>query len=430
MTVACYTTSEVLGHGGAEGEPPGMSKRLRITLISISCFLLFYIVIGSLLGESQSATEDKAYRDLGVYSEVLTRIKHDYVTEPNLSKVTNGAIRGLLEALDPYSTYFTPQEYQAYLQQPNLGPADVGMFVAKRLGFATVVSVLPGSPAEKAGIRPGDLLDMVEGVSARDLSVVQIMRTLAGPPGTTVTLSVVREARGEPQKITLTRATLIYPPVISKMIGDDAYLRVASFNQGMAAEVAARLKEMGAQGAKKVILDLRNCAGGDPQEGIATANLFLDKGLITYIAGQRYPRENIDANSSKQVWRLPVAILINQSTAGPAELVAAAILGNKRGEVVGTRSFGVGVVQKLIPVGDGSAILLSVAKYYAPDGKAILDNGVTPSVIQAASRETAALDDEDESEEVTPEQFGGKDDLQLQKAIEILNQAPTSAEVR
>ena len=120
-----------------------------------------------------------------------------------------------------------------------------------------------------------------------------------------------------------------------------------------------------------------------------------------------------------------MAVLINQSTAGPAELVASAILGNKRGEVVVTRSFGVGVVQKLIPVGDGSAILLSVAKYYGPNGKAILDNGVTPSVIQPAVRETASLDDENEPE--VPEQFGGKDDLQLQKAIEILKQGSAPA---
>ena len=403
-----------------------MTKRIRLTLISISCFLLFYLIIGALLGKNESSTEDKAYRDLGVYSEVLTRIKHDYVTEPNLTKVTDGAIRGLLEALDPYSTYFTPEQYQAYLQQPEPGPASVGLFAAKRMGFATVVSVLPGGPTEKAGIKVGDLLDLVEGKSTRELSVVQIMRMLAGPPGSTVTLAVVREARGEPQKMTLTRVALSYPPVITKLIDDTAYLRVATFNPGKAAELAAKLKEFSAQGAKKVVLDLRNCAGGEPQEAIDTANLFLDQGLITYVTGQRYTREDVSANASKQVWRLPMAVLINQSTAGPAELVASAILGNKRGEVVGTRSFGVGVVQKLIPVGDGSAILLSVAKYYGPNGKAIHDNGITPSVIQPAGQETASLDD-DENEQEVPEQFGGKDDLQLQKAIEILKQGSAPA---
>src|SRR5579859_4033390 len=128
-----------------------MNKRIRIFLISISCALLFYVALGGVLGKGNSSTE-KTYRDLGVYTEVLSRIKTDYVTEPNLKKVTGGAIRGLLESLDPYSTYFTPQEYQDYLAHPDPGPADVGIFISKKMGFATVVSVLPGSPAEKAGI--------------------------------------------------------------------------------------------------------------------------------------------------------------------------------------------------------------------------------------------------------------------------------------
>src|ERR1700682_1754564 len=134
------------------GATPRMTSPIRVSLISISCFLLFYIVIGGVLGKNDSSTE-KAYRDLGVYSEVLSRIKQDYVTEPNLPEVTDGGIRGLLEALDPYSTYLSPQEYQEYLQHPEPGPATVGIFISKRMGFATVISVLPGSPAETAGVK-------------------------------------------------------------------------------------------------------------------------------------------------------------------------------------------------------------------------------------------------------------------------------------
>jgi carboxyl-terminal processing protease len=141
-----------------------MSNRVRALLIGTSCFLLFYVLLGGLLGKNDTSSE-KTYRNLGVYSEVLSRIKSDYVTEPDLTKVTGGAIRGLLEALDPYSTYFTPKEYQEYLKQPEAGPASVGIFLAKRLGFATVVSVLPGSPAEKAGVKAGDLLDRSNGCS-------------------------------------------------------------------------------------------------------------------------------------------------------------------------------------------------------------------------------------------------------------------------
>ena len=395
-----------------------MSNRVRSWLIGISCFVVFYVVLGGLLAKNDSAN-DKTYRNLGVYSEVLSRIKSDYVTEPDLRKVTGGAIRGLLEALDPYSTYMTPAEYQDYLRQPEPGPADVGTFVAKRMGFATVVSVLPGSPAEKAGVKVGDLLDRVENTSARELSVVQIQRMLAGPPGSTASVTLVREARGDPQKVTITREELKYPPVVSKMADDNtAYLRVASFNKGKAAEIAAKVKELTVAGATKVVLDLRNCAGGDPQEAVETASLFIDKGLIAYIQGQRFPRQDLMANPTGSVSKLPLAVLINQSTAGPAELVASAVEADKRGEVVGTRSFGIGVYQKLITMDDGSALLLSVAKYYGPDGKAIQDNGVNPTVAQTASDESANADDDNDSNE--PEHFGDKDDQDLRKAIEVL----------
>ena len=402
-----------------------MSKRIRLLLITVSCFLVLYIVLGGLLGKNDS-TSDKTYRNLGVYSEVLSRIKSDYVTAPDLKKVTGGAIRGLLEALDPYSTYFSPQEYQDYLRQPEAGPASVGIFLAKRMGFATVVSVLPGSPAERAGVKVGDLIDRVENTAARELSVVQIQRLLAGPAGSTVTLTLVREARAEPQKVPIARAVLSYPPVVAKMVEEGAgYIRIASFSKGKAAEIAAKLKELTANGADKIILDLRNCAGGETQEAVDTASLFLEKGLVAYLQGQRYPRQDLPAKPPADVCKLPLAVLINQSTAGPAELVASAILGNKRGALVGVRSFGVGVFQKLIPLDDGSALLLSVAKYYGPDGKAIQDNGVAPSVVESGTGETAILDDEGEPTE--PEHFGGKDDLQLRKAIEILKQQYTPA---
>ena len=338
-----------------------MTNRIRGVLITFSMVVIFYLLVGALLAKNENSSE-KTYRDLGVYSEVLNRIKQEYVTEPDLRKVTDGAIRGLLESLDPYSTYLTPDQYQEYLQHPDPGPANVGIFLSKRLGYATVVAVLPGSPAEKAGLKRGDLVDEVGSTPARELSVLQIERMLAGQPGTNITITVVREARGDPQGIVVTRAVINYPPVISKILEDGTgYLRVATFNKGIAREVAAKIKELQSQGAHKIVLDLRNCAGGEVDEAVATASDFLDKGLVTYISGQRYPRQDVEAHPSGQVCQLPMVVLINQSTAGPSEIVASAVLGNKRGEVVGVKSFGVGVFQKPIPVGDGSALLLAVA---------------------------------------------------------------------
>jgi carboxyl-terminal processing protease len=403
-----------------------MTKPVRATLITVSVVLMSYVVVGGVLGSSETSSE-KTYRDLGVYSEVLNRINQEYVTSPDLKKVTDGAIRGLLESLDPYSTYLTPDEYKEYLQHPVPGPADIGLFISKRMGYATVVAILPGSPAEKAGVKPGDLIDQVDGTPSRQLSVVQLEREMAGPSDSVVKLTLVREGRTDPVIISVTRGPLNYPPVFTKMVDEGTgYLRVATFNKGIAQELAGKIKQLESQGAHKLVLDLRDCAGGEIQEAVDTASLFLEKGLVTYISGQRFPRQDVDVHPTGQVCGLPLALLINQSTAGPAELVASAMLRNKRGDVVGVRSFGEGVYQKPIPVGDGSALLLAVAKYYGADGKPISENGVTPSVVQPASTADAESADE-ESPTEEPEHFGGKDDLQLRKAIEVLGQPATVA---
>jgi carboxyl-terminal processing protease len=399
-----------------------MTKRVRLLVIFISSLLIFYVIIGGVLGRGSTDQGEKSYRDLGVYSQVLSRIQQEYVTQPNLKNVTKGAIRGLLEALDPYSTYFTPAEYQQYLEHPDAGPASVGIYVSKRMGFATVVAVLPDSPAEKAGINPGDLIDEVNGERIREYSVVQINRLLDGAAGTTVDLSVIKGTQGQPEKVNLTREIHKNAPLEAKTINSNTvYVRVPTFDQGKSDEIAARIKQLITDGDTKIVLDLRDCAGGSEKEGEKTANLFLDHGLITYLYGQRYPRKEVVAQASDQITKLPLAVLINQSTAGPAEIVAGAILDNKRGDVVGVTSFGVGVYQKLIPVGDGSALLLSVAKYYTPDGKPIPGNGITPNIMQAAESEAAAV-----SGETASPRFGGPNDKQLQKALQILNKKPVS----
>ena len=396
-----------------------MSHRLRFLLIIVSCVLVFYIVIGGLLGEGTSPNEE-TYRDLGVYSEVLSRIKSDYVTQPDLHKVTGGAIRGLLEALDPYSTYFSPEQFKAYLADPNPGPGRVGIFVSKRFGFATVVSVLPASPAEKAGVKPADLIDRINGQPVRNLSAVQIQRELAGQPGSTVDVWVVDQTRGKPQKVSLTRIAIAPPAVSAKLVDDQtAYIRVSTFNNGKAKEIQSAAKSLLNQGANKVVLDLRDCAGGNVDEAVKTASLFIKKGLIAYTYGQRSPRHDYMAEPMGEVIQLPLAVLINRATAGPAEIVADAVLCDKRGDVVGATSFGVGVVQKPIAVGDGSGLLLSVAKYYGPDGKAIENHGVTPNIMVPGLGQEMTLNG---GELVGPDQYGTKADIQLQRAIDALKQ--------
>src|SRR5205823_9910559 len=199
-------------------------------------------------------------------------------------------------------------------------------------------------------------------------------------------------------------------------------IQVDAFTKGKSQEVAAKVRALQKAGARKLILDLRNCAEGDESEGISVANLFLNHGTITYLQGQKYPREAFNADASKAITSLPLAVLVNKGTAGPAELVAAAVMENARGDVVGDKTFGDGSVQKVIPLPDGSALILSVAKYYSPGGKAIQDTAVTPNIVVADNDDDgAAPEDEDntappvEEKKQVPQQ-----DEQLNKAVEIL----------
>ena len=236
---------------------------------------------------------------------------------------------------------------------------------------------------------------------------------------------MVRARRAEPQKVVITRDIVAIPPVTDKMIDESiAAIRVDAFTKGKSQEVANKIKALQKAGAKKLILDLRNCAEGDEAEGIATANLFLNHGTITYLQGQKYPREAFNADPSKAITNLPLAVLVNKGTAGPAEIIAAAILENARGDVVGDKTFGDGSIQKTMELPDGSALILSIAKYYTPTGKAIQDTAVTPNVLVADTEEEGPVPDEDEN--VAPADEGAKKvqapqpDQQLLKAVEVL----------
>jgi carboxyl-terminal processing protease len=234
---------------------------------------------------------------------------------------------------------------------------------------------------------------------------------------------VVRARRSEPQKMVITRDLITIPAVTDKIVEEGiGEIHVDAFTKGKSDEIASKIKALQKSGAKRLILDLRNCAEGEESEGIATANLFLNHGTITYLQGQKYPREAFNADPAKAVTALPLVVLVNKGTAGPAEIVAAAVLENARGDVVGDKTFGDGSVQKLMELKDGSALILSIAKYYSPAGKAIQDNAVTPNVLAADVDEDAAVPDEDENAVPSDEvkKPTSQQDEQLDKAIQVL----------
>jgi carboxyl-terminal processing protease len=407
-----------------------MSTKLKVTILASSLAILVFTIAGNFVNV-RASSNDGAYRQLSVYSEVLSRIRSEYVEEPNIPGVTEGALHGLLESLDANSSYLTPEEYKQYKLIKPEGKADIGAMVSKRFGYADVVAVIPGGPADKAGIENSDILESIEGKSTHDMSLAEIRSVMLGEPGSTLTVSVVRPRRAEPQKIVITRELVVIPPVEDKMLADNVgYIKVDSFPKGKSQEIANKIHDLQKQGAKKFVLDLRNAAGGEESEGVATANLFLDHGTITYLQGQKFPREAFNADPNKDITKLPLAVLVNRGTAGPAEIVAAAILENARGDVVGDKTFGDGSVQKLIEMPDNSALILSVAKYYSPDGKAIQDSAVTPNVAVADnSDDDGGLPDEDET--VTPEEKTAKpqnqQDDQLNKALDVLKNRDTKS---
>jgi carboxyl-terminal processing protease len=399
-----------------------MSMKTKAAVLVSSFAVLLFVVVGS-FGGVHASSNDGSYRQMQVYSEVLSRVQSEYVEDPNIPKVTEGALHGLLESLDANSSYLTPAAYKALKAHKTEAKGDIGAMISKRFGYADVVSVLPGSPADKAGIEDTDIFESIEGQSTRDMSLPEIRNALAGAPGTTVNLSVVRARRAEPQKMTITRAIVSIPPVSDKMMEDGiGYIKVDALNNGKAQEIAARIKSLEKSGAKKLVLDLRDTADGEEGEGVATANLFLNHGTITYLQGQKVPREAFNADPAKAVTSLPVAVLVNRGTAGAAEIVAAALLENARADVVGDKTFGDGSVQKTIELEDGGAVILSVAKYYSPSGKAIQDVAVTPNVLVADEVDNVISDDDgtEPAPEDTEEKPKNAPDDQLNKAIEVL----------
>jgi carboxyl-terminal processing protease len=374
----------------------------------------------------QSSSPDETYKHIGVFTDVVSRIKSEYVEEPDMKSVTLGALNGMLEAIDPFASYLNADQYKDYVKNRDVQRADVGLILSKKFGYVAVVGVVPGSPAAKAGFSTNDMIETIKGIATRDMPLAYATLLMQGDPGTTVELSVVRVQRPEPSTLTLTRANTPPQPVdLQTLPGQIAYLKPGVLTSSTLRETTADLEKAQKQGAQKLILDLRGTAFGTPQDGIAFTNLFLDKGRITYLQGQRVPRQNFDAEGAKTATTLPLVVLVNRGTADGAEIVAGALQDNKRAQLVGERTYGDASMRRVINIDDGAAIILSVAKYYTPDGKSIQDNGVMPAN-QVAEPEPAP--DVDENGEPLPVQNQQKpqpqkkleDDPVVKKALELL----------
>ncbi|MBW4040016.1 MAG: PDZ domain-containing protein [Acidobacteria bacterium] len=408
-----------------------MPKSLKISLLALSVAVVLAVFLGVNahgVSAASEAAQQGAYTQINVYGEVLQHIQADYVEVPNIPEVTNGAMRGLLESLDADSSYLTPADYTAY-KNDHGGKAQVGMYVSKRYGYATVISVVPGSPADKAKFTDGDIIEAIGNQDTRDLSLAMIQLLLEGAPGSELQVSVIRPRKAEPEKVTLKRVVVSEPPVDETVYdsGSILYLKPMTIDKEHAQELESKLKAMNKAGNKKILLDLRDVSSGTMPDAVRVANFFIGSGTLATLSGQKFTTQTFTAEPGKAInTTAPLIVLVNRGTSGPAELIAAAIQDDKRGQLVGERTFGEGSLQKTFDLQDGGAVILSIAKYASPSGKQFEEDAVTPTTLVASNADM--LDDEDATEadlDKTVTSAGPKKtilppDDQLTKALDML----------
>lgn len=404
-----------------------MNNHFKWTIIGSSSCVVLLLLLGAKNG--RAVATDDVYGHLKVYTEVLQRIKMEYVEDPNMKSVTLGAINGLLESVDPFASYLNADQYRQFTKNEDTAKAGIGVILAKRFGYVAVVDSLPGSPAEKANIDSGDLIESINNVATRDMPLAYAEQLLRGDANTKVDITILRLKNPDPQKVSLTRAVVPYPPVTTKLMPDGVgYVHIASLMGNKTAEIRNKVLDLKKQGAKYVVLDLRHCSTGEGNSGIALANLFLNDGEITYLQGQKMAKEDFKAEARTSVWEGPLVVITNRSTAGGAEIAASALQDDKRAQVVGERSYGDASVRKTIQMDDGGAVILSVAKYYSPSGKAIQDTGVVPAV-QVAENDNGPELDQDGNAIPGTAQKNAEDNL-LKQAVDLVTGKTSLAQLR
>jgi len=406
-----------------------LNSKSKYAILLISSVLVIYAIIGGMLGRVNA--QNGSYQQLSVFTEVLKYIQNEYVDEPSMKDVLNGAVRGLIESVDPAGGYLLPKEATFYKDYNFQKTPGIGAVLVRRFGYPVIVSALANGPAAKAGLGTGDIIESIDNVTTREMNIVQVNALLAAPAGKPVTLSVIKRRKTEPEPVTVTREVTPTPPIEARVIENNiAYVRIPYLGSGKALDVKKQLDGLLKKNVTGVILDLRATAGGDDKEAAQVANLFMDSGTIAVLQGQKFEKQTFTANAKEAITKLPVVALINQGTAGAAELIAGALGDSKRGVLVGTKTFGSASFQKLIPMDDGSGLLISVAKYYTPAGTEIQENGVKPTV-ESLQQSEEPFNPDDDTEVVAPSSktAAPEEDRQLKKAIEIIRD-PSKANVK
>jgi len=422
-----------------------MSFRSKFSLVVLSASVALYAVVGGWISTRAQQPANDPGSQLRIFESVLQHIQNDYVDEPNMEKVRAGALRGLAYGLDPYSTYLTADQVKSYSAKPNTQLAGIGAELSE-VSYLYVISPIKGSPAEQAGIRPGDFIEYIDNKATRDISLYDAKQMLNGAPGSEVKLRILR-ATSKAVTITVKRGFFKVPTAESRMeAGKVGVLKVNSLAEGESADIKARLNELQKEGAQKIVLDLRGVAGGALAEGVNVANLFIKEGRLAQTLGREKKTINtFNADAKLAQFSGPLVVLIDTGTAGAAEIVASAVVELKRGDVVGEKSFGAGTDQQLFTMRDGDGLLLTTVRWASSEGKPFLGedrahSGVAPSVEVKRADVAEATDPDDlngsdddaapkttqpgdkrqvEQEVAAPKQ---QDDVQLKKALEVIRE--------
>lgn len=345
--------------------------------------------------------------------EVESIIKKYYIEEVDEKKLVEGAVAGIAAAVgDPYTVYLNEKEFEDFKVQTEGSYAGIGVVVSvdPSDNLITVVAPFEDTPGEKAGILPGDKIIKVNGKEVYGENLEEAVSMMKGPKGTDVTITIMRDKQTEPKEITITRDIIVLQTIKHKIVADNiGYIRITMFDEKTDKDFESALNELLKQNIKGLIIDVRDNPGGLLSEVVKIADRLLPKGIIVYTE-DRYKNRDTEYSDSNEI-RLPIAVLVNGGSASASEILAGAIQDYGKGTLIGTKTFGKGLVQNLFPLADGkSAVKVTISKYYTPKGRCIQGEGIEPDIVVELPEEL----------QMSISQIKEEDDIQLQKAIEIL----------
>jgi len=359
-----------------------VGRQAVLSMVGLVMMLFAGVLIGKTL-EGRSIAAVETYDKLKVFAEVLSQLEKNYVEPVDSTKLVDGALQGMVNTLDPHSAYMPPDVYKEIQVDTKGEFGGLGIQIGLKENRLVVIAPIDGTPADRAGIKAGDLIAEIEGASTKNMTLTDAVNKLRGPKGTKVALTLRREGQSAPIKVTLTRETIKIQSVKSRMLDDHiGYVRLTQFQEQTGADLKQALKRLLADGAQSLILDLRNNPGGLLTSAVEVSEQFLPKSkLVVSIRGRSGTVEEYRANGDSPVVEMPMIILVNAGSASASEIVSGALQDWGRAVLLGTTTFGKGSVQTIIALSDGSGLRLTTAKYYTPKDRSIHGIGIVPDIV-------------------------------------------------